>query len=89
MQIGLMVEGQHGLNWENWKNVLRTAEDGGYQCLFRSDHFTNPTGDHLDALELWTSLTYAATVTERIEFGHLLPRLPSGIRRSLCSMPPL
>lgn len=71
-QIGLMIEGQNGLNWENWKNVLRTAEDGGYQCVFRSDHFTNPNGDHMDALELWTSLTYAASHTERIEFGPLV-----------------
>ncbi|MCA9912365.1 MAG: TIGR03560 family F420-dependent LLM class oxidoreductase [Anaerolineae bacterium] len=71
-QIGLMIEGQNGLNWENWKNVLRTAEDSGYQCVFRSDHFTNPNGDHMDALELWTSLTYAASHTQRIEFGPLV-----------------
>jgi alkanesulfonate monooxygenase SsuD/methylene tetrahydromethanopterin reductase-like flavin-dependent oxidoreductase (luciferase family) len=72
LQIGLMIEGQNGLNWERWKNVLRTAEEGGYQCVFRSDHFTNPEGDHMDALELWTSLTYAAATTERIEFGPLV-----------------
>ncbi len=72
LQIGLMIEGQNGLNWERWTNVLRTAEEGGYQSVFRSDHFTNPNGDHLDALELWTSLTYAATITKRIEFGPLV-----------------
>jgi hypothetical protein len=55
-QIGLMVEGQMGLNWARWTRVRDTAERCGYQCVFRSDH---------------TSLTYAATRTHRIEFGSL------------------
>lgn len=71
-QIGIMIEGQDGLNWDRWKRILRTAEDSGYQCVFRSDHFTNASGPHKDALELWTSLTYAAANTERIEFGPLV-----------------
>lgn len=71
-QIGIMIEGQNGLNWDNWKRILQTAEDSGYQCVFRSDHFTNASGPHLDALELWTSLTYAASHTSRIEFGPLV-----------------
>jgi len=71
-QIGLMLEGQNGLNWENWDAILRVAEEKGYQCIFRSDHFTNAGGAHKDALELWTSLTYAATITDRIEFGPLV-----------------
>ncbi|MGJ3237351.1 MAG: TIGR03560 family F420-dependent LLM class oxidoreductase [Anaerolineae bacterium] len=72
MQIGLMFEGQMGLNWDYWKQILRIAEDAGYQSVFRSDHFTNPQGDIQDALELWTSLTYAATTTHSIEFGPLV-----------------
>lgn len=71
-QIGIMIEGQNGLNWENWSNILTAAEDLGYQCVFRSDHFTNPNPPDIDSLELWTSLTYAATHTKRIEFGPLV-----------------
>jgi len=71
-QIGLMVEGQMGLNWARWTRVLDTAERCGYQCVFRSDHFTNPAPPDLDSLELFTSLTYAATRTRRIEFGSLV-----------------
>jgi alkanesulfonate monooxygenase SsuD/methylene tetrahydromethanopterin reductase-like flavin-dependent oxidoreductase (luciferase family) len=71
-QIGIMIEGQAGLNWQNWTNILNMAEETGYQCVFRSDHFTNPNGPHMDALELWTSLTYAASHTKRIEFGQLV-----------------
>jgi len=71
-QIGIMIEGQDGLNWERWKRILQTAEDVGYQCVFRSDHFTNASGSDKDSLELWTSLTYAASQTSRIEFGPLV-----------------
>lgn len=72
VQIGLMFEGQDGLNWDNWKQMLKTAEESGYQCVFRSDHFTNATGIHKDALELWASLTYAAAVTKQLEIGCLV-----------------
>lgn len=71
-QIGLMLEGQMGLNWDRWKRILQTAEDSGYQCVFRSDHYTNPTPPHQDSLELWTALTYAASHTQRIEFGPMV-----------------
>ena len=70
--IGLMVEGQMGLNWERWTRVLEMAERSGYQCVFRSDHFTNPSTPDLDSLELFTSLTYAAQKTKRIEIGSLV-----------------
>ncbi len=68
-QIGIMLEGQDGLNWERWGRILQAAEDFGYQCVFRSDHFTNSEPPDKDSLELWVSLTYAAISTRRIEFG--------------------
>lgn len=68
-QIGIMLEGQDGLNWTRWKRLLQAAEDFGYQCVFRSDHFTNAAPPDKDSLELWVSLTYAASHTKRIEFG--------------------
>lgn len=71
-QIGLMIEGQHGLNWPRWKRILDTAEEGGFQCVFRSDHFTNPAPPDLDSLELFVSLTYAATHSQRLELGSLV-----------------
>lgn len=71
-QIGIMIEGQDGLNWQRWQRILATAEESGYQCVFRSDHFTNPNPPDKDSLELWTSLTYAASHTSTIEFGPLV-----------------
>lgn len=72
MQIGIMLEGQNGVNWDNWKQILALAEDMGFQSVFRSDHYTNAGGPHKDSLELWVSLTYAASHTQRIEFGPLV-----------------
>src|SRR5262249_41403068 len=70
-QIGLMLEGQAGLNWKRWEHILKAAEEYGYQCVFRSDHFTIDPPDE-DSLETYVSLTYAASHTRRIEFGPLV-----------------
>lgn len=67
-----MIEGQDGLNWRRWQSILRAAETLGFGSVFRSDHFTNPQEPDKDSLELWASLTYAASHTERVEFGPLV-----------------
>src|ERR687896_1987590 len=67
-----MIEAQDGIDWARWQRLARAVEDSGYAGLFRSDHFTNPTGPNLDALELWSSLTWLADNTDRIEFGPLV-----------------
>lgn len=72
MDLALMIEGQDGLTWERWKRIAQAAEDLGFAGLFRSDHYTNSTPPELDSLELWVSLTYLATHTNRIEFGPLV-----------------
>jgi F420-dependent oxidoreductase-like protein len=71
-EVAIMIEGQEGLDWARWRRLARAVEDSGYAGLFRSDHFTNPTGPVLDALELWSSLTWLAENTRRIEFGPLV-----------------
>jgi F420-dependent oxidoreductase-like protein len=72
LDVALMIEGQDGLNWERWQRLAQAAEELGFAGLYRSDHFTNPEGPHLDAIELWVSLTYLATNTSRIEFGPMV-----------------
>lgn len=69
IDVGLMIEGQMGVNWPRWQRIARAVEDAGYDGLYRSDHFTEPEGPHLDALETWTSLTWLATNTSRLSFG--------------------
>ena len=69
IDVGLMIEGQLGVNWPRWQAIAGAVENAGYAGLYRSDHFTEPKGPHLDALELWTSLTWLATNTSGIAFG--------------------
>ncbi len=70
MDIGLMVEGQAGLNWERWIHILHLAERLGFPSLFRSDHYF--IGPQHDSLEAFISLTIAARETQRIRFGVLV-----------------
>jgi F420-dependent oxidoreductase-like protein len=72
LDVAIMIEGQDGLDWARWQRLALAVEDLGYTGLYRSDHFTNPTGPNLDALELWSSLTWLADNTSRIEFGPLV-----------------
>jgi F420-dependent oxidoreductase-like protein len=72
LEIAIMIEGQNGLNWPRWQKIVRQVEDLEFVGLFRSDHFTNSNATDLDSLELWTSLTWLAGNTSRIEFGPLV-----------------
>ena len=71
-EVAIMIEGQDGIDWRRWQRLARTVEDAGYAGLYRSDHFTNASGPVLDALELWSSLTWLAENTSKIEFGPLV-----------------
>lgn len=72
IEIAIMIEGQDGLNWPRWQRMARAVEELGFAGLYRSDHFTNPDPPDKDSLELWVSLTWLASHTERIEFGPLV-----------------
>jgi F420-dependent oxidoreductase-like protein len=72
LEISVMIEGQNGLTWDRWQKIARLVEDAGFVGLFRSDHFTNSEPPDLASLELWTSLTWLASHTKRIELGPLV-----------------
>lgn len=72
LEIAIMIEGQNGLTWPRWQRIVRLAEDLGFIGLFRSDHFTNSSPPEIESLELWTSLTWLAGNTRRMEFGPLV-----------------
>ena len=48
MDIGLMVEGQNGLNWAHWTHIYQLAERLKFPSLFRSDHYF--IGDQQDVI---------------------------------------
>lgn len=72
LEIAIMIEGQNGLNWPRWQRLVKLVEELGFVGLYRSDHFTNASAPDMDSLELWTSLTWLASNTTRIEFGPLV-----------------
>ena len=72
LEIAIMIEGQNGLTWSRWQKIADLVENAGFVGLFRSDHFTNGNPPDMESLELWTSLTWLASHTDRIEFGPLV-----------------
>jgi F420-dependent oxidoreductase-like protein len=72
VDISLMIEGQNGLTWPLWKQLVAQVESLGFAGLFRSDHFTNSRPPDKDSLEMIVSLAYLADRTQRIHFGPLV-----------------
>jgi F420-dependent oxidoreductase-like protein len=79
MELALMIEGQDGTTWPRWQRLARLAEELGFVGLYRSDHFTNANPPEKQSLECWTSLTWLASHTSRLEFGPLVS--PVSFRR--------
>ena len=72
IDVAIMIEGQNGLTWPRWQRIVQEVEALGFSGLYRSDHYTNANPPDMEALELWVSLTWLASQTERIEFGPLV-----------------
>jgi len=75
MRIAITIEGQSGLTWARWQLIAAAVEELGFAGLYRSDHFLDADPPDQDSLELWTSLTWLAANTQRIEFGPLVTPL--------------
>jgi len=52
--------------------IVDAVESLGFAGFYRSDHYTNANPPDIDSLELWVSLTWLASHTQRIEFGPLV-----------------
>jgi F420-dependent oxidoreductase-like protein len=73
MRLGVMIEGQEGLNWERWRHLIEYVEALGFESLWRSDHFFSLMGQSdRDALETWASLVEVAGRSRRLRFGPLV-----------------
>lgn len=75
IEVAIMLEGQNGLTWPHWQRWGKAVEDLGFAGLYRSDHYTNASPPDKASLELWTSLTWLASHTSRIEFGPMVTPL--------------
>jgi len=72
MKLGVMLEGQEGLTWDLWRQIMARVEELGFESLWRSDHFMSLVDSSRDALETWVALTLTAAETTRLQFGSLV-----------------
>jgi F420-dependent oxidoreductase-like protein len=72
MRVGLMIEGQEGVTWDDWVRLARLAEEHGFEGLFRSDHYTAIIRPDADALDAWATLAGLAAATSRIRLGTMV-----------------
>lgn len=79
MRVCLMIEGQEGVTWDQWRALAATAEEHGFEALFRSDHYqslggTAPGG----SLDAWATINALAAITTTIRLGTLVS--PAALR---------
>jgi alkanesulfonate monooxygenase SsuD/methylene tetrahydromethanopterin reductase-like flavin-dependent oxidoreductase (luciferase family) len=72
-KLGIMIEGQEGLNWARWRQICHDADTLGFDSLRRSDHLISlMNAPERDCIETWASLAVAAEWTKRIQFGPMV-----------------
>jgi F420-dependent oxidoreductase-like protein len=91
MRLCLMIEGQEGVTWEQWKALAAACEEHGLEGLFRSDHYLSVMGRaERGSLDAWTTLGALAAVTSRIRLGTLVSpatfRHPSVLAKSAATV---
>jgi F420-dependent oxidoreductase-like protein len=73
VRIGLMIEGQEDVTWEQWVALARACEDHGIESLFRSDHYVSVAGRHeRGAHDAWATLASLGAITSRLRLGTLV-----------------
>ena len=73
MKLRIFTEPQQGASYEQLRTVAQTAEAGGFDAFFRSDHFLTMGGDGLPGpTDAWLTLGAIARETERIRLGTLV-----------------
>ncbi len=72
-KVGIMIEGQEGLNWDRWRTLCHDVDALGFASLRRSEHLISLMGDDTrDCIDCWTSLALAAEWTKSIQFGPMV-----------------
>src|SRR6201986_3394469 len=74
MDLCLMIEGQEGVEWEQWLALARACEEHGLPALFRSDHYMDLFGKHPErgSLDAWGTLCGLAAGTRDLQLGTLV-----------------
>src|SRR5512146_1280828 len=73
MRFALMIEAQQGLSYDDQLSIARRAEAGGFETLFRSDHYAAFPGDAgQPTTDAWAILAGLARETTTIGIGTLV-----------------
>lgn len=73
MRVCLMIEGQEGVSWDQWRAIATACEEHGVETLFRSDHYLS-VEDRRErgSLDAWATLAALAAVTSTVRLGTLV-----------------
>ena len=73
MRVALMIEGQEGVTWDQWRALAHAAEEANLDGLFRSDHYRSIVrGDPAGSLDAWATLAGLAAVTTKLRLGTMV-----------------
>lgn len=74
MELCLMIEGQEGVTWLQWRALAAACEEHGIPSLFRSDHYQNLDGQHPErgSLDAWGTIIALSTLTSELRLGTLV-----------------
>jgi F420-dependent oxidoreductase-like protein len=87
VELCLMIEGQEGVTWEQWRAIARACEEHGVRTLFRSDHYLSLMDDTggWGSLDAWATIAGLAAITDTLRLGTLVSpatfRHPSELAR--------
>jgi alkanesulfonate monooxygenase SsuD/methylene tetrahydromethanopterin reductase-like flavin-dependent oxidoreductase (luciferase family) len=73
VEIALMVEGQEGVTWADWRALAAAAEQHGFDGLYTSDHYLSEhPGSGRAGLDAWGAICALAAITSRVRLGTLV-----------------
>ena len=74
MELCLMIEGQEGVTWPQWRALAAACEEHGIPTLFRSDHYQNLDGQHPErgSLDAWGTIIALSALTTNLRLGTLV-----------------
>jgi len=74
VELCLMIEGQEGVTWPQWRALAAACEEHGIPTLFRSDHYQNLDGQHPErgSLDAWGTIIALSALTTNLRLGTLV-----------------
>ena len=72
LALSLMVEGQEGVSWAQWRELAAVTERLGFAAFYRSDHYASEFSPDRATLDAWGTICALAPITRRIGLGTLV-----------------